>query len=113
MEQLLGPDGPAPPPPVAAVSLRGHYVQVRYPQGQWVTLAIEGSRPAAVAVAAREFPGLLNARGDTPRQCRVVSAAQLVREGGEGALRAVAAEIARRGDTKASRSGRARPSLPA
>jgi hypothetical protein len=112
MEQLLGSNGPAPPP-VPLVSLHGHYVQVRYPKGQWATLAIEGSRAAAVAVAARAFPGLLNARGDTPRQCRVVSAAQLVREGGEREIRAAAAEIARRGDTKASRRGRPRPSFPA
>jgi hypothetical protein len=97
---------------VAVVSSRGHYVQVRYPQGRWVTLAIEESRAAAAAVAARAFRELFNAHGDTPKQCRVVSAAQLVREGGERELRAAAAEITRRGNTNGSRRGRARPSLP-
>jgi hypothetical protein len=111
MEQFQGLSG-SPVAPVAVVSSRGHYVQVRYPQGRWVTLAIEESRAAAAAVAARAFPGLLDARGDTPRQCRVGSATQLVREGGERELRAAAAEITRRANTNGSRRGRARPTLP-
>lgn len=111
MEQFQqSPGSPVVPP--ATMQVNGHYVQVRYPQGRWVTLAVEGTRSAASAIAARAFPGLINARGDTPRQCRVVSAAQLVREGGDGELRAATAEIARRGDTKTSRRGRRGPSLP-
>ena len=76
-----------------------YYVQVRYPHGrQWVTVAIADSRARASTIASQVFPGLLDAGGETPRQCRIVSSAQLVREGGEREVRLADGEIARRPD---------------
>jgi hypothetical protein len=61
-----------------------------------VTVAMAESRDRASAIASQVFPGLLDARGETPRQCRIVSAAQLVREGGQREVRLADDEIARR-----------------
>ena len=61
-----------------------------------MTVAKAVTRESASMQAADAYQGLRDAQDETPTQCRVVSAAQLVREGGEGELRAAAAEIARR-----------------
>jgi hypothetical protein len=87
----------------SAVAIDGHYVQVRYPRGQWVTVVMEKTRATASAAAAAAYRGLLDAEGEVPNQCRIVSAAQLVREGGQRQIRIAAGEIARVGDSKASR----------
>jgi len=84
----------------AVGSSEGHYVQVRYPRGQWLTVAMEPTRAGAATAAADAYAALLDGRGDTPSQCRVVRAAQLVREGGEREVRLADADIARRADGK-------------
>jgi hypothetical protein len=63
-----------------------------------VTVAMAESRERACTLASQVFPALLNAGGETPRQCRIVSAAQLVREGGQREVRLADDEIARRPD---------------
>jgi hypothetical protein len=80
MEQVRGSRG-------SAVALGGHYVPVRYPRGQWVTVTMEVNRATASASAATAYRGLLNVRGEAPDECRVVSAAQFVREGGQREIR--------------------------
>jgi hypothetical protein len=84
----------------AVGSSQGHYVQVRYPRGRWVTVAMEETRARAATAAATAYAALLDGRGETPSQCRVVRAAQLVREGGEREVRIAESEIARRADGK-------------
>jgi hypothetical protein len=72
----------------------GHYVQVRYPQGgRWVTVAVSDTRESAATVAANAYRERHDPRGQTPSQVRIVSAAQLVREGGEQELRIADAEL--------------------
>jgi hypothetical protein len=72
----------------------GNYVQVRYPQGgRWVTVAVSDSRASAAKVAADAYRGHCNPRGETPTQVRIVSAAQLVREGGEREVNLADAEL--------------------
>jgi hypothetical protein len=88
------------------VSSGDHYVQVRYPRGRWVTVAMKATRATAATAAAAAYRELLDTWGAAPRQCRVVSAAQLVREGGQRGIRLATAEIARHGDSKASRRAR-------
>jgi len=94
---------------VAVMSPRVHYVQVRYARGRWMTVAMKATRAAASTAAAAAYRGLLDTWGAAPKQCRVVSAAQLVREGGQRGIRLANAEIARHGDSKASRRA-AKPS---
>ena len=72
----------------------GHYVQVRYPQGgRWVTVAVSETRNSAATVAANAYRERHDPRGQVPCQVRIVSAAQLVREGGEQELRIADAEL--------------------
>lgn len=76
-----------------------YYVQVRYPHGQtWVTVSRAQTRPVASTAAAVAYEGLTNAGGETPRQCRIVSAGQLVREDGQRGLRPARVDIARHAD---------------
>jgi hypothetical protein len=93
----------------AVMSSGVHYVQVRYVRGRWVTVAIRSTRATASTAAAAACRGLLDTWGAAPKQCRVVSAAQLVREGGQRGIRLATTEIARHGDSKASRRA-AKPS---
>jgi hypothetical protein len=73
----------------------GNYVQVRYPQGgRWVTVAVSDTRAGAAMLAAGAYRERHNPQGDAPTQVRVVSAAQLVREGGEQEIRIADAELA-------------------
>ena len=72
----------------------GHYVQVRYPDGgRWVTVAVSDTRNSAATVAANAYRERLDPRGQAPSQVRIVSSAQLVREGGEQELRIADAEL--------------------
>jgi hypothetical protein len=74
----------------------GTYVQVRYPHGgRWVTVAVSDSRTSAARIAANTYRERHDPQGQTPSQVRVVSAAQLVREGGEQELRIAEAELIR------------------
>jgi hypothetical protein len=73
------------------------YVQVRYSHGlRWVTVSMAENRGLASTGAAAAYKGLLDDRGDKPSQVRVVSAAQLIREGGQGAVAIADAQIDRR-----------------
>ena len=72
----------------------GHYVQVRYPDGgRWVTVAVSDTRNSAATVAANAYRERLDPRGQAASQVRIVSSAQLVREGGEQELRIADAEL--------------------
>jgi hypothetical protein len=72
----------------------GNYVQVRYPQGgRWVTVAVSDTRESAATVAANAYRERHDPRGQAPSQVRIVSSAQLVREGGEHELRIADAEL--------------------
>ncbi len=72
----------------------GNYVQVRYPQGgRWVTVAVSDTRASAARLAACAYRERHNPRGEMPMQVRIVSAAQLVREGGEEEIRIADAEL--------------------
>jgi hypothetical protein len=72
----------------------GNYVQVRYPQGgRWVTVAVSDTRASAARLAAGAYRERHNPRGETPMQVRIVSAAQLMREGGEREIRIADAEL--------------------
>ena len=72
----------------------GNYVQVHYPQGgRWVTVAVTDTRASAARSAADAYRERLNPRGQAPTQVRIVSAAQLVREGGEQEIRIADAEL--------------------
>jgi hypothetical protein len=75
-----------------------YYVQVRYPLGRWVAITVAKTRRLASSAAGAAYRGLLETRGQGARQCRVVSVAQLIREGGPGAVAIADAEIARRGE---------------
>ena len=80
----------------------GNYVQVRYPQGgRWVTVAVTDTRASAARSAADAYRERRNRRGQAPAQVRIVSAAQLVREGGEQDIRIADAELI--SGTKANR----------
>jgi hypothetical protein len=66
----------------------GSYVQVRYPgYRRWATVAVSDNRAVAARFAADAFLARYNANGELPTQVRVVSAAQLVYEGGEHEVR--------------------------
>jgi hypothetical protein len=72
----------------------GHYVQVRYPDGgRWVTVAVSDTRNSAATVAANAYRERLDPRGQAASHVRIVSAAQLVREGGEQELHIADAEL--------------------
>jgi hypothetical protein len=72
----------------------GHYVQVRYPQGgRWVTVAVSDTRSSAAKTAAEAYRERRDPRGEAPSQVRIVSAAQLEREGGEQELRIAEVEL--------------------
>jgi hypothetical protein len=72
----------------------GHYVQVRYPQGgRGVTVAASDTRTSAATVAADAYRERHDPRGQAPSQVRIVSAAQLVHEGGEQELGVADAEL--------------------
>ena len=73
-----------------------YYVQVRYPQaGRWVTIAACDDRAAASGVASEAYRDRRNGSGETPRQVRVVSTAQLRREGGQRDLEIADADVVR------------------
>lgn len=79
----------------------GFYVQVRYPQGRrWVTVVVSETRRAAATLAADAYKGLADRRGETPRQVRVVSASQILREGGNSDLGLAYSDLTRRADGK-------------
>ena len=71
----------------------GNYVQVRYPQGgRWVT--VSDTRTSAARIAASVYRERHDPRGRVAVcQVRIVSAAQLVREGGEQELGIADAEL--------------------
>ncbi len=72
----------------------GYYVQLRYPQGgRWVTVAVSDTRTSAATVAANAYRERNDPQGQAPSQVRIVSADQLVREGGEHELRIADAEL--------------------
>jgi hypothetical protein len=74
----------------------GSYVQVWYPNGRrWVTVAVSDHRAIAAGFAAAAFRERRNSRGQLPRRVRVVSAAQLVYEGGEHEVRIADADLVR------------------
>jgi hypothetical protein len=74
----------------------GSYVQVWYPSGRrWVTIAVSDHRAIAAGFAAAAFRERRGSRGELPRQVRVVSAAQLVYEGGEQEVRIADADVIR------------------
>jgi hypothetical protein len=75
------------------------YVQARYPRGhRWVTVASSETRATARLAAATAYRDCLDTRGEAPTQVRIVSAAQLVREGGQREPRIADAAVARRAD---------------
>jgi hypothetical protein len=62
----------------------GSYLQVWYPGGgRWVTVAVADNRAVAARFAADAFRERHNTRGELPTRVRIVSATQLVYEGGE------------------------------
>jgi Ethanolamine utilization protein EutJ (predicted chaperonin) len=62
----------------------GNYLQVHYSMDErWVTVAVSDTRAVAARFAADAFRTRQNSRGETPLHVRIVSAAQLVFEGGE------------------------------
>ena len=62
----------------------GSYLQVHYATGErWVTVAVSDSRAVAARFAPDAFLRRRNSRGDSPVHVRIVSALQLVFEGGE------------------------------
>ena len=72
----------------------GNYVQVRYPEGgRWVTVAVSDTRASAARLAADAYRDRHNPNGEAPTQVRIVSAAQLVREGGEQEIHIADAEL--------------------
>jgi hypothetical protein len=72
----------------------GSYVQVHYSTGQrWVTVAVSDTRAVAGRFAADALRTRRNARGDTPLHVRIVSAAQLVFEGGDGEVHLADADV--------------------
>jgi hypothetical protein len=71
------------------------YVQVRYPGGaRWVAVAVAEDRRLAASLAAGAYQNLANSRGRTPNGVRIISAPELVAEGGAGALERAARDIA-------------------
>ena len=63
---------------------------------RWVSVTMAQTRVRAFTAAAGAYQGLPDRRGQGPRQCRVGSVAQLIREGGDRAVGLADAEIARR-----------------
>jgi hypothetical protein len=62
----------------------GNYLQVHFSTGErWVTVAVSDTRAVAARFAPAAFRTRRNSRGETPIHVRIVSAAQLVFEGGE------------------------------
>jgi hypothetical protein len=62
----------------------GTYLQVHYSTDErWVTVAVSDNRAVAARFAPATFRTRPNSRGETPIHVRIVSAAQLVFEGGE------------------------------
>jgi hypothetical protein len=62
----------------------GNYLQVHYSTDErWVTVAVSDTRAVAARFAADAFRTRKNSRGETPLHVRIVSAVQLVFEGGE------------------------------
>lgn len=92
---------------VLPLRLRGHYVQVRFAgAGRWVTVAVSDSRPVAVHQAAHAYRDLRDEQQRSPTQVRVVSDADLRREGGDGAVSEAAADLT--GQARAASVGVAR-----
>jgi hypothetical protein len=72
----------------------GNYLQVRYATGErWVTIAVSDSRAVAARFASEAFHTRANSRGETPLFVRIVSAVQLVFEGGEPEVRSADADM--------------------
>ena len=72
----------------------GYYVQVRYPhEPAWLAIEVTEDRRAAAVLAAEAFRHLVNARGEAPTQVRVISRADLVRQGGEDAISRAAVDL--------------------
>ena len=91
----------------------GHYVQVRYPDGgRWVTVAVSDTRNSAATVAANAYRERRDPRGQAASQVRIVSSAQLVREGGEQELRIADAELLGGTRRTGALSGTKRPMMP-
>ena len=91
----------------------GNYVQVRYPEGlRWVTVAVSDTRDSAARLAANAYRERHDQRGQAASQVRIVSAAQLVREGGERELRIADAELMGGTSRTGGSSGTKRPMMP-
>jgi hypothetical protein len=83
----------------------GVYMQVWYPSGgRWVTVAVSDTRAIAAGFAAAAFRERRNPRGELPKQVRVVSAAQLIYEGGDHEVGIADADLIR-GATWAAHDG--------
>jgi hypothetical protein len=76
-----------------------HYMQVSYPQEvRWVAVYMSETRRAASDLAAHAYRTVRNDRGRAPNRLRLVSRGQLVREGGDKAIRRADADILRATD---------------
>lgn len=72
----------------------GNYLQVHYSRDErWVTVAVSDTRAVAARFAVDAFQTRQNARGETPLHVRIVSAAQLVFEGGEQEVHLADADV--------------------
>lgn len=72
----------------------GNYLQVHYSNAErWVTVAVSDTRAVAARFAPDAFRTRQDARGQTPIHVRVVTAAQLVYEGGEQDVRRADADV--------------------
>lgn len=79
-----------------------HYIQVSYPdEVRWVAVYLSETRRAASDLAAHAFHTVRNDRGRAPNRLRLVSPGQLVREGGDKAIRRADADILRQADPAA------------
>jgi hypothetical protein len=88
---------------------QAYYVQVRFRRGRrWVAVAIADSRAAASGLGGDAYRSAVNQRGEAPMQVRVVSLAQLQREGGSQAARVADMDIATRAHRLVDQLGKTR-----
>jgi hypothetical protein len=72
----------------------GSYLQVHYSSGErWVTVAVSDFRAVAARFAPDAFSNRRDSRGETPLRVRIVTAAQLVYEGGEAEVDLADADV--------------------
>ena len=72
----------------------GNYLQVHYATAErWVTVAVSDTRAVAARFAPDAFQTRRNGCGEPPIHVRIVSAAQLVFEGGEQEVHRADADV--------------------